>query len=172
MNINLPNWQRACVFAVFCIVAVVWLGLSASDETHLAKSPLRVPTNPVEAAYLHAITSGFNLLGFKPDSTGVISVQSQAIYHARAGFLLMSYSFLRKVYTDPACERIQGIRIYPHAYVTREDGRQALGPFAELALMKKDVEGMDWTAIYPDLDQFQRALVARNAIKYDLRSVP
>ena len=172
MTFNLPIWQRACVFGALCVLAVIYVSLSASDETRLGKAPLRTATNPVEAAYLHAITSGFNLLGFKPDSVGVIHVQSRAIYHARAGFLLMSYSFLRKVFTDPACDRIQGVKIYPHAYMIREDGRQVLGPFAELVLMKKDTEGIDWTAIYPDLDEFQRALIARDAVRYDLGSVP
>jgi len=171
-NFDIKIWQRAVVFGVLCIAAVFYLASTASDETHLEKSPLRALVNDYEAAYLHAITSGFRILGFKPEEDGVLTIQSKAVYPARAAFLLKAYTFLKKVYADPRCDRVRTIKLYPYAYFDREDGTQGLGPFAGLVLTRSGAEEIDWSEEFPDLSPFKQALLKHGTLQFDRASVP
>lgn len=169
---DIKIWQRAVGLGILCIAAVFYLASTASDETHLAKSPLYSPRNDFEVAHLHAITSGFRILGFTPEEGGVLTILSQAIYPARAAFLLKAYTFLKKVYTDPKCDRLQTIKLYPYAHFDREDGTQGLGGFAELVLTKSGAEEIDWSEEFPDLSPFKQALLKHGLLRFDGATVP
>ncbi len=172
MKVEIKLWHRAALLGLLCVGAIVYIASTARDETHLAKSALRTPRNETEAAYFHAVTSGLRILGFTPDEPGTIVIQSQSIYQARSAFLLMAYTFLQKVYNDPACDTIKTIRIYPYAYLSREDGSQTLGPFAELVLPREGADEIDWTPEFPDLIRFRHTLVRHGSLKLDPRSLP
>lgn len=169
---NLPFHQRAAGFAVLVVLAVVYISSTASDETHLAKSPLRPPTNAHQAAYIHAVTSGFRILHFTPEGVATIILHTREIHPARAAFLVKAYAFMRKAWADDACRPIQSITVIPYAFVNLETADARLEPFAELTLTREAAEQIDWSLGFPDTDRFLRDLARHGHIRVNKNTDP
>jgi hypothetical protein len=171
MTLAFNTWQRSVAFGVLCILAVVYIVATSTDETHLGKASLNAPGSPAEAVYQHAVSSGFGIIGLQPENA-TIAIQTHAIYHARSAFLLMAYTFLRKVYTDPGCTAIDDIQLHPYAYLLNTEGFYSLGPFAEILIARSGAGKIDWSKPYPDLHEFHESLTSHGTIRYDKKSVP
>jgi hypothetical protein len=171
MTLSFNTLQRSIAFGVLCILAIVYVVATSSDETHLGKTALTPPRSPEQSVLQHAVTSGFRVMRISSENA-TITIQTKAIYQARSAFLLMAYTFLRKVYTDQGCATIDSIRLYPFGYQLNANGTHSLRPFAEIIIERSGAKEIDWSQAYPNLSAFHKSLKSHGTIRYDKNSVP